>query len=353
MLPDLRPLMNLIGDRLHALPMLIIYLTDGCNSRCITCDIWKLPRRNLPVSTAEKLASEFSDLGGRHVVLSGGEAMQHPEWPLIARLFRSAGARVELITNGLLLLKQVGDVVENIDQLVVSLDGGNRETYRTIRGVDGFDVIMSGMRKCADGGLPITTRTTVQHGNFREMPQIVDIARGAGVRKVSFLAVDVSSTQAFGPRLASDAGAITSDKPSHGPAPLALTSRDLPEFLSVLTRMERDYATEFASGLIAESPAKLRRLYDYFNSLNGEPGFPPPRCNAPHLSCVVEVDGGVRPCFFLPGIGSVDSRTLLETLNAPAAMEMRTAYRTGQRPECARCVCSMYQGPRTLLRQAL
>ena len=195
MLPDLRPLLNLTGDRLRALPMLIVYLTDGCNSRCVTCDIWKLPRRNMSMELAEKLASEFRASGVRRVILSGGEAMQHPDWPRIAQLFRSAGAKVELITNGLMLNKQAQDVIENIDQLVVSLDGGVPGTYKAIRGVDGFDVILSGLRKCADAGVPITTRTTIQHGNFYEMPQIIDVARKAGARKISFLAVDVASTR--------------------------------------------------------------------------------------------------------------------------------------------------------------
>src|ERR1039458_6955017 len=128
MLPDLRPLLNLTGDRLRTLPMLIVYLTDGCNSRCQTCDIWKLPRRNMSMALAEKLASEFRMLGMRRVILSGGEAMQHPDWPRIAHLFHMAGATVELLTNGLLVNKQAQDVIENIDQLIVSLDGGVPET---------------------------------------------------------------------------------------------------------------------------------------------------------------------------------------------------------------------------------
>ncbi len=351
MLPDIRPLLNLTSDRLRALPMVIVYLTDGCNSRCVTCDIWKLPRRNMPLALAEKLASEFRALGVRRVILSGGEATQHPDWPHIAKLFRASGAKVQLLTNGLLLNKQSQAVIENIDQLVVSLDGGTPDTYKAIRGVDGFDIIQAGLRKCADAGIPITTRTTVQRGNFHELPQIIDAGRRAGVRKVSFLAVDVSSTQAFGPRFDEDVEILP--LLPHAPPSPALTADDLPAFAAVLDRLERDYAADFASGLIAESPAKLRRLHAYFASLNGEGSFPPPRCNAPHLSAVIEVDGSLRPCFFLPRVGKLGDGTLLDALNAPPALDMRTAYRTGQRPECARCVCSLYQGPRTLLRNTL
>ncbi len=342
---DLRPLLNLTSDRVRALPLLITYITDGCNSRCVTCDIWKLPRRNMSLALAERLAAEFPRLGVRDVVLSGGEAMQHPDWPRIAALFRAAGAHINLLTNGLLLKKQAQSVIDHIDQLTVSIDGGTPETYHAIRGVDALPLIFEGMRQCADAGIPITTRTTLQHGNFREMPQIIDAAKAAGAQKISFLAVDVSSSQAFGPRF--------DDQAIHAPPSPALTIDDLPKFSAVLDQLERTHAADFASGLIAESPAKLRRLHHYFAAVNGLVPFAPPRCNAPHLSAVVEVDGSLRSCFFLPKVGALNGGTLADALNSDAAVSMRAAYRSGQRAECERCVCPLYQGPRTLLKNAL
>src|SRR5258707_1078030 len=77
MMPNIRPLLNLApaltSDRLRALPLVVLYITDGCNSRCATCDIWKLPRRNMAMSLVERLAEEFHELGVRQVVLSGRE----------------------------------------------------------------------------------------------------------------------------------------------------------------------------------------------------------------------------------------------------------------------------------------
>src|SRR5450631_2706256 len=175
-LTNIRPLLNLAptltSDRVRALPLVVLYITDGCNSRCATCDIWKLPRRNMALSLVERLAEEFQQLGVRQVVLSGGEAMQHPEWPRIAQLFHAAGARVQLLTNALALKKQAQLVIENIDRVTVSLDGGTAETYAAIRGVDAFDPILEGIRLVSAGGIPVSTRTTVQHANFREMPRI-------------------------------------------------------------------------------------------------------------------------------------------------------------------------------------
>ncbi|MEP7286817.1 MAG: radical SAM protein [Chloroflexota bacterium] len=346
---NVRPLLNLTSDRLRALPMVVLYITDGCNSRCVTCDIWKLPRRNMDMALVERLAAEFPKLGVSQVVLSGGEAMQHPEWPQIARTFRAAGAKVLLLTNGLALKKQAAQVIETIDSLTVSLDGGTPETYHQIRGVDALPTILSGMRTIADGGIPITTRTTLQHNNYREMPLIIDAAKAVGAQKVSFLTVDVGSFEAFGPRF-DGSKPNPNAVPLHMPSSPALTPDDLPAFAEILTALERSHAADFEAGLIAESPAKLWRMHHYFMALNRLVAFEGLRCNAPHISTVIEVDGTLRPCFFLPQTGKLGKRALSEAINDDSAIELRKAYRTGQRAECERCVCPLYRGPRALLK---
>ena len=350
-------LLNLAGDRLHALPLVVLYLTDGCNSRCVTCDIWRSPRRNMALDLAATIVDASPALGTRHVLLSGGEAMQHPHWLQIAQMFRAAGVRVMLLTNGLLVRRQLEDVLAGVDELIVSLDAGTAPTYAAIRGVDAFDVVMDGIREACADGLPVITRTTVQRANYREIPQIIETALAAGVARVSFLTVDVSSQVAFGPRFevdpalalvaASGPGAL----PDHGPAAAALEAADLPELAHTLDEVERRFSAAFAAGRISESPDKLRRMVDYFGSLLAQGDFPPPRCNAPHISTVIEVDGTLRPCYFLPASGRLSvGGSLAAAVNTPEALALRRAYRAGQRPECARCVCPLYRGPRALLR---
>ncbi|MEO8611434.1 MAG: radical SAM/SPASM domain-containing protein [Chloroflexota bacterium] len=366
-------LLNLVSDRLHALPLVVLYLTDGCNSRCVTCDIWRNPRRNMKMDMVEDIADAFGELGVRWVLLSGGEAMQHPKWPEIARRFRAEGTYVMLLTNGLLVRKQIDEVLASVDELIVSLDGGTAETYDAIRGVDAFDLVLDGMRAARAAGLPVATRTTVQRANFREIPQIIEAAKAADVNRISFLTVDVSNEFAFGPRFTADpslsfmptstmmADSINSISSTplsaHGDGAAeggergsALTPADVIELSTILDEVEQRFAADFASGLIAESPQKMRRMVNYFNAINGEESFPRPRCNSPHTSTVIEVDGTLRPCYFLPAYGKLNGAKLPEAINTSAAQALRQAYRTGQRPECERCVCPLYKGPRALMR---
>src|SRR5215510_3683253 len=122
-------LLNLVSDRLYTLPLVVLYLTDGCNSKCVTCDIWRNPRRKMKMELVEEIASAFQELQVRAVLLSGGEAMQHPKWPEIAQRFRAEGAHVMLLTNGLLLRKQADELIDSVDEVIVSLDGGTATTY--------------------------------------------------------------------------------------------------------------------------------------------------------------------------------------------------------------------------------
>lgn len=356
---SIRHLLNLTGDRLHTLPIAILYLTDGCNSRCAMCDIWRNPRRNMAWHIVEQIAENARASGLRWAVLSGGEAMQHPEWAKIAARLRAEGVRVFLLTNGLLVKRQIDDVIAHVDELIISLDAGTAATYEAIRGVDGFDLVLEGIRLASAGGVRVTTRTTVQAANFRELSRLIDAAKRAGAASISFLTIDVSNPVAFGERginlmdYAADPSLMfdTSVREATHVTPVgALSSENIVELNALLDEMEIDHADDYASGLIAESPAKLRRMIGYFNGVIGDAVFPPVACNAPHLSAVIEVDGSLRPCYFLPKMGRLQGKgRFMDAFNAPEAVALRRAYRNGERAECGRCVCPLHKNARSLL----
>lgn len=335
---DARLALNLFTDHMAALPLAIVYLTDRCNSRCVTCDYWKYGQTNLSMAGAQALAPQLRALRTQAILLSGGEPLLHPHWAEIAETLQTgSGARLWLLTAGLSLRKHAARVVELCDHVTVSLDGATPATYHAIRGVDALEVVCAGVRAVVGQGMRVTLRCTVQRGNYRELPVLVRLAHQLGVAQISFLAVDVSTHVAF-------ARAADYEKT------MALQADDLPALAEVLDTLERDFAYDFASGFIAERPAKLRRLYDYFAALIGQRTFPPVQCNAPRFSAVIGVDGRLQPCYFISSsVNGEPLSNLREALNAPDLTALRRAIRTGQRSECTTCVCSMYRSPRALL----
>lgn len=320
----------------HRLPLVTLYATERCNSRCVTCDYWRHGRIDLSLGAVTRLLPDLADLGTQVVLLSGGEPLLNPEWPLIAELLRSRGLRVWLLTSGLSLAKHANRVAELFESITVSLDGTNPATYAAIRGLDAFDKVCEGIRAAAAKGLPPSLRVTVQKANYRELPAFVDLAKELGARQVSFLAVDVANPHAFA-------------RTSAASNELALGPDDLPLLQDCLTAMESAYAADFRSGFIAESPRKLRLILEYFAAVNGLGPLPAVRCNAPEFSAVVNATGRVQPCFFISGPSNLSSHDgLASALDDDAMRELRSAIADGQRHECKTCVCSMWRDPQAL-----
>lgn len=317
------------------MPLVTFYLTERCNSRCVTCDYWRNGRIDMTLERLTHLLPSLRQLQTRVALLSGGEPLLNPEWVEIARALKDNGQNVWLLTSGLALAKHSRRVAQLFDAVTVSLDGTNPSTYAAIRGLDAFDKVCEGIRLATDEGASVSVRVTLQRANYRELPLFVDVARRAGARQVSFLAVDVGNPHAFG-------------RTDDARPDVALHAEDLRVFEAVLNAFESEYAEDFRSGFIAESPEKLRRLWQYFAAINGAAGYPPVRCNAPEFSAVVGVTGHVQPCFFIPGPPAATAQTDLgEILNSESMMTLRADIRARKRPECARCVCSIWRSPAT------
>jgi Fe-coproporphyrin III synthase len=325
---------------LARLPLVTLYVTDRCNSRCVTCDYWRHGRDDMDLAAVTRLLPSFALLHTQMVLLSGGEPLLNPEWAAIAELLRENGLKVWLLTSGLALAKHARRAAQLFDAITVSLDGTDPETYAAIRGLDAFHKVCEGIRAAAAEGSRPGIRVTVQRRNFRQLPAFVDLAKDLGARQVSFLAVDVANPHAFG-----RADDFVSD--------LALRSEDLPQFARTLDALEHDHGEAFRSGFIAESPQKLRRLLQYFAAVLKVGPYPKVSCNAPEFSAVIGATGRVQPCFFISGpldarlseTGTRPGRDLTEVLNGSGMSALRTAIRDGQRAECETCVCSMWRDP--------
>ena len=318
------------ADRLRSVPLITLHLTERCNSRCGSCDYWRHGREDLTLESVSRLLPSLRELGTQSVLISGGEPLLHPQWVQIAQLLREQGLRLWLLTSGLSLAKHATQAAELFQSITVSLDGTDRQMYAAIRGLDAFDKVCAGIRAATLAGALLSIRVTVQRSNYSALPMFVTLARELGSRQVSFLAADVRNSHAFG-----RSGEFNRD--------IALHASDLPGFEAALERMELEHAQAFRSGFIAERPAKLRRLLQYYRALCGLGPFPTVRCNAPEFSAVIEATGRVNPCFFIAGPPSGAGSDLGVVLNSESMIELRRSIREGRRPECATCVCSLWR----------
>ena len=216
------------------------------------------------------------------VLLSGGEPLLNPQWHEIAAAAQEPGLQLWLLTSGP-VAGEARARVRGAVRFDHRLAGRHHaDTYAAIRGLDAFDKVCEGIRAAAARRRRRRAcACTLQRANYRELPAFVALARELGAAQVSFLAVDVATrTRSPARRLCARARA----------AP----ERSADARAAASTRSSATHAAEFARGFIAESPAKLRRIHQYFAALLGLGAFPAVRCNAPEFSAVIDAEGRVR-----------------------------------------------------------
>ena len=303
---------------LRSLRVLVLEVTQGCQSRCISCD-FRGPAGGeaLTAERCGQLAAQAVSMGCQEIILTGGEPLLRTDIAEVFRQIRLAGAPICLLTNGLALARHADLVARWCRSVVISLDGHTPERYREIRGVDGMPAIAAGVSavRAQAPGLSITARVTVSAANAGTLQAIGEKAVQLGLDGVSYLAANTDSADAFGRS-----------------APAALPLVDV----EALREEVEGLRAALPSGFLLDSPAAIRRIWQKYAADAGERKHTAPRCDAPYTSVVVGADLQLRPCFFLPSSASAaDGLHTGVTAMAPqrAALDIETD------PTCARCVC--------------
>lgn len=327
-------------DRITALPIVILMPHSACNCRCVMCDIWK-DNQNLKQLTEDDLRDLLSTLKRfetRQVLMSGGEALLHPNFFRFCEILRDQSIKVSLLSTGLTLKKYAVQIVENVYEVIVSLDG-DEPTHDTIRNIPGaYNKLKEGVKaiKSLRPGFRVTGRSVIHRLNFRKWPAIIEAAKEIGLDQISFLPADVSS-HAFNREV------LWSDAKQHE---ILLTKDDVHELKDIIDQLTATCKKDFERRFIAESQEKIRKIYNYYGAFYGLNEFPYKKCNAPWVSAVIEADGTVRPCFFHSAIGNIHDKSLDKILNSDKAIEFRKNLDIETNDICQKCVCYLNLPPR-------
>jgi MoaA/NifB/PqqE/SkfB family radical SAM enzyme len=162
----------------------------------------------------------------------------------------------------------------------------------------------------------------VQKVNHAHLKETAAAVREIGARSISFLAVDLKSTAFNRPQR----------WPGERQAELALT-------LDEIAVLENQIEALADNPLVADSELHLRRIVHYFRAHLGLEAPEAPRCNAPWVSAVMDIDGCVKPCFFHAPIGA---GILDSALNSAPARRFREGLQVATNSTCRNCVCSLY-----------
>jgi MoaA/NifB/PqqE/SkfB family radical SAM enzyme len=168
-----------------------IRVTEKCNSKCITCRIWKKTSEDeLSTDEIKDALHQLRAVGVKNVVFVGGEPLLRNDIGEIVKEASHIGfeSRI-LVTNGILLKEKAEEILRNgITNITVSMDGVNSANDE-IRGVpNNFVRSIEGIKLAQklkrDMNLNVTISiitTLLLHKNVEEIPKLIELARDLGV----------------------------------------------------------------------------------------------------------------------------------------------------------------------------
>ena len=322
-----------------ALPVVILMPHSACNCRCVMCDIWKgnASSKQLTEKDIAGILHTLKKMGTQQVLMSGGEALLHAGFFKLCSILKESGIKVSLHSTGLLLQKYAHDIVQYLDEVIVSLDG-DKETHNTVRNIPlAFEKMNAGIFsiRLLNPAFKISGRCVIHKSNYKNWPAIIDAAKKLRLNRISFLPADVTS-HAFNRQVLWD------EKKQHEVVP---NINELEELKTIAEGLSVTHMADFETGFIAESPAKLFKIYEHYAAYYNLALPPFKNCNAPWVSVVVEADGNVRPCFFHEAYGNINNNSLEELINSEKAVAFRKNLDISSNSTCVNCVCYLNLRP--------
>ena len=179
-----------------ALARLYLEATTACNLRCRTCirHVWDEPIGSMTAETFARVLAGVRALPEPPTVVFGGlgEPFAHPDLLDMIRELKRTEARVEVITNGVLLdearTRAVLDL--GLDGLWVSLDGASPECYAGVRVEGDLGVVMANLERLRDlkrrehSERPrLGISFVAMKRNLAELPEILKLEYRIGARE--------------------------------------------------------------------------------------------------------------------------------------------------------------------------
>jgi MoaA/NifB/PqqE/SkfB family radical SAM enzyme len=327
----------------HEPVCLYLETTNRCNLLCTTC-----PRTyeelEPPADMSWELFTTIVDQLphlARAVLHGVGEPMLVKNLPRMVRYLKDRGTYVLFNTNGTVLNERNGRALigAGLDELRVSFDAANAESYKAIRGKNFFNRILKNVRAFRElqereGHTKprVSAWLTGLRQTVEELPDFVRLAAETGIKEVHLQRLVFFNDDAIG---------------------LARPDQALYERLSAeeaahierATALAKSLGVEFsASGGASEPGLSLKRQDERQDQGNGAPWS---LCRRPWTVMYFTANGRALPCCIAPfsqrgyenyTLGDATQQTLREIWTGPAYQNFRRALKSDQPlAACASC----------------
>lgn len=169
---------------------LALDIASACNIRCKICTLAKWGRQGyMSLDVLEALSEVLYRVPSISLSCTG-EPLVHPQFAQILQRVRqlAPNASISFHTNGMLLDKVIDVLIENrLDNLIVSIDGTNQESFGQIRKGAVLSKVLDNIRlmqkiKRNEGvqSPSLAVRSVSMKSNIKELPGIVKMVKELG-----------------------------------------------------------------------------------------------------------------------------------------------------------------------------
>lgn len=148
-----------------------IYLTNNCNERCKHCYMYAgdIKIQELSPDVWKKVLLDYKNLGGQGVTFTGGEVTVYKGFESVLKYAHELGLNVTVLTNGILwdeqYIKRCGPY---IDEVQISIDGYDKESYYNVRQYDGFGTAINTLIRFSEAGVRTSMAVTPLYDDLEE-----------------------------------------------------------------------------------------------------------------------------------------------------------------------------------------
>jgi len=329
------------GERTEAAahPPVCVYLeiTNRCNLLCTTCPrtYEELePPADMSWDLFRSIVDQLPDLA-RAVLHGVGEPMLVADLPRMVAYLKDRGIYVLFNTNGTVLSERNGRalIAAGLDELRVSLDASNRESFKAIRGRDYFNRIVRNVRvfrnlQEREGHTKpqVSAWLTGLKETVEELPAFVKLAAEIGVQEVYLQRLVFFDQSAIGKAQPDQA---LFERLTREEAASLRQAEDLARALGI---------TFSASGAASEPGLSLKKT---------DEDSPWSLCRRPWSLMYFTANGRALPCCIAPfsqhgydnyTLGDATQQSLRDIWNGPAYRQFRRAL-LSDKPSaaCANC----------------
>jgi radical SAM protein with 4Fe4S-binding SPASM domain len=163
-----------------SLRYLELQITDACNLRCKHCYIDDNAHNELSPSQVREVLTEFEEMQGLRVMLTGGEPLLYAGFGEINEMLPDFFFRKVLFTNAVLLRK---DLIKSlkVDEIQISIDGLER-AHDAIRGSGTFVRSVQALRQALDAGFDVSVSTMVHRENLTDFDAMERMFKEIGIK---------------------------------------------------------------------------------------------------------------------------------------------------------------------------